>query len=84
MKKIFLISCILLTGCASANYTAYVDAHKATSKDLTMAEIACYNSVTEAIKAGDNTMKTAAVALLAQCKKSAKPIEAPKKNWLGF
>lgn len=84
MKLPFILISILLTGCANTSYTNYVDAHKATSKDSTMAEIACYNAITEGIKTGDNTMKTAAIALMSQCKKQPIIIEPPKKNWLGL
>jgi len=83
--KIFLtLGFILLTGCASNDYASYVEAHKSTSKDLTMSEIACYNSVAEAIKTGDSTMKTAAIALMAQCKKQTATIEPPRKGILGL
>jgi hypothetical protein len=85
MKLAMLSVCFFgLTGCATTNYSDYVDAHKSTSKDLTVAEVACYNAVTEGMKSSDNTMKTAAIALMSQCKKQRPTIEAPKKNWLGL
>lgn len=84
MKNLILLLCIGLTGCATNDYASYVEAHKAVSKDLTMSEIACYNSVAEGIKSGDNTMKTAAIALIAQCKKQTTVIEPPKKGLLGL
>jgi uncharacterized lipoprotein YajG len=85
MKLIFLSSVLLLTGCATTNnYSDYIEAHKSISKDVTMSEIACYNTVTEGMKSSDNTAKTAAMALMAQCKKQKADIEPPKKNWLGL
>jgi hypothetical protein len=36
------------------------------------------------MKSSDNTAKTAAMALMAQCKKQKIDIEPPKKNWLGL
>ncbi len=84
MKLFIILFAILLTGCATNDYSGYIEAQKSTSKDLTVAEVACYNTITESIKSSDNTMKTAAIALMSQCKKQRPTIEAPKKNWLGF
>ena len=84
MKFIFLSILIFLTGCASNDYSQYIDAHKSISKDSTMSEIACYNAVTEGMKSGDNSMKTAAIALMNQCKKQQTAIDPPKKNLLGL
>lgn len=84
MKLTVLSISLLLTGCATTNYSDYIEAHKSASKDLTVAEVACYNAVTEGMKSSDNTMKTAAIALMSQCNKQRPTIEAPKKNWLGL
>lgn len=82
--KYVILSCVFLAGCATNDYSQYVDAHKTTSKDITVAELACYTAATEGMKSSDNTMKTAAVALMVQCKKERPVIEPPKKNLLGF
>lgn len=85
MKFILFCGLFLLTGCATTNnYAEYIEAHKAISKDSTMSEIACYNTVVEGMKSSDNTTKTAAMALMAQCKKQKIEIEPPKKNILGL
>lgn len=84
MKKLILFLCIGLVGCATNDYASYIDAQKAISKDFTMSEIACYNSVAEGIKSGDHTMKTVAITLMAQCKKQPTVIEPPKKGLLGL
>lgn len=82
--KIILLAVVFLTGCATNNYVDYIEAHKSISKDSTMAEIACYNTITESLKSSDNTTKTAAIALMSQCNKQKPTIEPPKKNWLGL
>lgn len=82
--KIVLLTVVFLTGCATNNYVDYIEAHKAISKDSTMAEIACYNTITESIRSSDNSAKTAAIALMTQCNKQKPTIEPPKKNWLGL
>ena len=83
--RMLLLFCILLSGCATTNnYAEYIDAHNSISKDTTMSEIACYNTVTESLKSSDNSAKTTAFALMAQCKKEKSTIEPPKKNILGL
>jgi hypothetical protein len=82
MRMLILVS-ILLTGCATTNnYALYIDSHKSISKDSTVSEIACYNTITETMKFGDNDVKKVAIQLIAQCKKDKSNIQPPKQGLL--
>ena len=84
MKKLFLLPLVLLAGCASNTQSLYYDASKSISKDATMAQTACFAAVSEIAKGGDNSAKTAAIALAERCKSAPVAVEAPKRNWLGL
>ena len=88
MKLFFtLISCLVLTGCATNNnYQIYVDAQKSISKDLTVAETARLAALTEMTKSADPSVRATGLMLLQQLQAGSKSvvIEAPKKNWLGL
>lgn len=61
MKKLLAVLCALfLTGCATGQYQAYVDAHKAQSA----AQTARYQALADIAKMGDTTAKVAAVMSL--------------------
>ena len=61
MKRIAIILCALaLTGCASTEYAAYVEAHKAQAS----AQTARYQALADIAKQGDTTAKVAAVMSL--------------------
>ncbi len=81
--RMLLLTSILLTGCATANnYSLYLDTHKSISKDSTMSEIACYNTITETMRLSDNAVKTAAIGLISQCKKDKANVQPPKQGIL--
>ena len=84
MKLLLTLPAILLAGCASTAQTQYYEASKSLSKDSTVASSACFAAVAEIAKGGDNTAKTAAIALAERCKAESVKIEAPKRNWMGF
>lgn len=85
MKSIkILIASVLLTGCASDASKLYYDAAKQISKDYTMTQTACWATVAELGKSGDNSVKIAAISLADKCKNAGVKLEAPQKNWLGF
>lgn len=81
MKILFTILCALsLTGCATAQYQAYVDAHKAQAA----AQTARYQALTEIAKMGDTTAKVAAViSLNAGNTPQSSQIAAPK-SWADY
>jgi len=84
MKKVILLSSlILLTGCASKDQL-YYDAAKAVSKDNTMSQTACFSAVTEIAKGGDSVTKVGAIALAEKCKNSVINVAPPPRNIFGF
>jgi hypothetical protein len=76
MKLIATILCALaLTGCATAEYAAYADIHKAQAA----AQAARYQALADIAKQGDTTAKVAAVITLNQGAAQNQPqIAAPK------
>lgn len=81
-NSILLLIC-LLTGCATID-SQYYDAARAVSKDLTMIQTACFATITEIAKSGDNNTKITAINLLEKCKVETIKIEVPKRNILGL
>jgi len=78
MKFVILII-LFLSGCSTTNnYAIYADTKKSISKDTTMSEISCYNTITETMRFGDGAVKTAAIKLIPQCKKPPTVVELPK------
>jgi len=80
MKLIATIICALsLTGCATAEYQAYADAHKAQAA----AQTARYQALAEIAKQGDTTAKVAAVMSLQMGSQQTTQINAPK-SWADY
>jgi len=81
---IAILALVLLPGCAllgNKDYTNYVEASKSVSKDNTVAQTACFNTVTEIAKSGDAGAKVGAIALAEKCKSDPVKVEPPKKGW---
>jgi hypothetical protein len=81
MKLIATILCALsLTGCATAEYQAYADAHKAQAA----AQTARYQALADIAKQGDTTAKVAAVMSLQMgSQQQSTQINAPR-NWADY
>ena len=81
MKRVALILCALsLTGCATNQYQAYADAHKAQAA----AQTARYQALADIAKMGDTTAKVAAVMSLQMgSAQQGTQINAPK-NWADY
>ena len=80
MKRIALTLCALsLTGCATGQYQAYADAHKAQAA----AQTARYQALAEIAKMGDTTAKVAAVMSLQMGSQQNTQINAPK-SWADY
>lgn len=84
MRKIIICTVFLiLSGCATKDYSLYVDAQKSISRDLTVKEAARLNALIEMTKSNDPTVKAVGIMMIQQ---NTKPIqlEPPKRNWFGF
>jgi hypothetical protein len=81
MKLLALAVCsVALTGCATAEYQAYADAHKAQAA----AQTARYQALADIAKQGDTTAKVAAVMSLQMgSAQQSTQINAPK-NWADY
>jgi hypothetical protein len=80
MKRIALTLCALsLTGCATNQYQAYADAHKAQAA----AQTARYQALADIAKMGDTTAKVAAVMSLQMGSQQNTQINAPK-SWADY
>ena len=81
MKLLALAVCsVTLTGCATAEYAAYADAHKAQAA----AQTARYQALAEIAKQGDTTAKVAAVMSLQMGSgQQNAQINAPR-NWADY
>ena len=81
MKRIALILCTLsLTGCASNQYQAYAEAHKAQAA----AQTARYQALADIAKMGDTTAKVAAVITLNSGNAQQNSNIATPKNWADY
>ena len=81
MKRIALILCTLsLTGCASNQYQAYADAHKAQAA----AQTARYQALADIAKMGDTTAKVAAVITLNSGNAQQNSNIAAPKHWADY
>lgn len=76
--------CAVLAGCATGRDQLYYDTTKSISRDNTVAQTACWNSVTEVAKTGDSATRALAIALADRCKTAPVTPEPPRRNWLGF
>lgn len=84
MKTVLILSALLLTGCASSSsrdYSAYLEAQKSISRDITANEIAKIQSLIELTKNADPTVRATAIMMLQQLQTSSQvpKIEPPKK-----
>ena len=80
MKLLALAVCsVALTGCATAEYAAYADAHKAQAA----AQTARYKALADIAAQGDTTAKVAAVMSLQMGGQQSTQINAPK-NWADY
>ena len=80
MKLLAILCALSLTGCATAEYQAYADAHKAQAA----AQTARYQALAEIAKQGDTTAKVAAVMSLQMGGgQQNTQINAPK-NWADY
>lgn len=78
MKLILpLVLALTLTGCATAEYQAYADVHKARAQ----AEAARYAALADIAKQGDTTAKVAAVITLNQGNPTNQAHVAAPKTW---
>ena len=81
MKRIALILCTLsLTGCATGQYQAYADAHKAQAA----AQTARYQALADIAKQGDTTAKVAAVISLNAGNTPQSSHIAQPKSWADY
>ena len=80
MRLIAILCALSLTGCATAEYQAYADAHKAQAA----AQTARYQALADIAKMGDTTAKVAAVMSLQMgSPQQNTQINAPK-NWADY
>ena len=80
MRLIAILAALSLTGCATAEYQAYADAHKAQAA----AQTARYQALADIAKQGDTTAKVAAVMSLQMSGgQQNTQINAPK-NWADY
>ena len=89
MKVFTLLFVLLLTGCGALgtkDYSTYVEAQKAISKDNTVNETSKVTALVEMTKSADPAVRATGIMLLQQLQQSSKVIsvEPPKKNWLGL
>ena len=89
MKFIAVLIVLMLSGCGALgtkDYTTYVEAQKAISKDNTVNETSKVTALVEMTKSADPAVRATGIMLLQQLQQSSKVIavEPPKKNWLGL
>ena len=86
IKLTIAIACLAFAGCASNEYSTYVEAQRSVSKDITMSETARVAALVEMTKSSDASVRSIGIMLLQQLQAGSKQvvIEPPKKNWLGF
>lgn len=82
----FTVLFLLLSGCATQDYSLYLDAQKSISRDNTVQEAARLNALIEMTKSADPTVKAVGIMLLQQLQQNSKNIqvEPPKRNWFGL
>ena len=87
MKKIMLSLLFLaLSGCATNDYSLYIEAQKSISRDITVQEAARLNALIEMTKSQDPTVKAIGIMMLQQLQQNSKHIqvESPRRNLFGF
>ena len=85
MKYIILLVSLMISGCASKDYSVYVEAQKALSRDITVTETTRMLAISEMLKSPDPSVRQNGTLLLQQLQQSRQPIviELPK-NMFGF
>jgi hypothetical protein len=84
MRKVIICATFLiLSGCATKDYSLYVDAQKSISRDITVQEAARLNALIEMTKSNDPTIKAVGIMMIQQNTKTIQ-LEPPKRNWFGF
>lgn len=85
MKYIILLVSLVISGCASKDYSVYVEAQKALSRDITVTETTRMLAISEMLKSPDPSVRQNGTLLLQQMQQSRLPvvIELPK-NIFGF
>lgn len=85
MKYIALAFTLLVTGCATNNYSVYIEAQKSISRDATVAETARIAALIELSKSPEREVKVKAIEALQDIQRNKKDIIIQQpKNWLGF
>jgi len=85
MKYLILASALLVSGCATNNYTAYIEAQKSISRDATVAETARIAALIELSKSPEREVKIKAIEALHDIQRNKKDIVVQQpRNWLGF
>jgi len=85
MKYIILLVSLMISGCASKDYSVYVEAQKAISRDITVTETTRMLAISEMLKSPDPSVRQNGTLLLQQLQQSRQliVIELPK-NIFGF
>lgn len=85
MKYIILLVSLVISGCASKDYSVYVEAQKALSRDITVTETTRMLAISEMLKSPDPSVRQNGTLLLQQLQQSRQliVIELPK-NIFGF
>ena len=85
MKYIILLASLAISGCASKDYSVYVEAQKSISRDITVTETTRMLAISEMLKSPDPSVRQNGTLLLQQMQQSRQPviIEMPK-NVFGF
>ena len=85
MKYIILLVSLMISGCASKDYSVYVEAQKSISRDITVTETTRMLAISEMLKSPDPSVRQNGTLLLQQLQQSRQPIviELPK-NIFGF
>jgi hypothetical protein len=85
MKYTILLVSLMISGCASKDYSVYVEAQKAISRDITVTETTRMLAISEMLKSPDPSVRQNGTLLLQQLQQSRQPvvIELPK-NIFGF
>jgi hypothetical protein len=85
MKYIILLVSLMISGCASKDYSVYVEAQKSISRDITVTETTRMLAISEMLKSPDPSVRQNGTLLLQQMQQSRQTIviEMPK-NIFGF
>ena len=85
MKYTILLVSLMISGCASKDYSVYVEAQKAISRDITVTETTRMLAISEMLKSPDPSVRQNGTLLLQQLQQNRQPIviELPK-NIFGF